>query len=110
MYFERRIADPSETRESVRIALGAYQLFGTMRNLSQQGCMVESPNADVEVGDGCDVFLAHDYSVSGRIAWQLGEALGISFVHPVPESLVREFALDDWPQRAVLKRVGQRRG
>ncbi|QZD91023.1 PilZ domain-containing protein [Qipengyuania aurantiaca] len=110
MNIERRIAERSSTRESVRIALGAYQLFGTMRNLSQQGCMVESPNAEVEVGDRCDVFLAPDYSVGGRIAWQLGDALGISFVHPVPESLVREFALDDWPQRAIMKRIGQGRG
>lgn len=102
---ERRNTDRSATRGSVRLELGGISHFGTMRNLSQAGCMIESPGLVAEIGERCEVTLMPGYSTSGRVAWQLGDAVGISFLIPVPSALVRELALDDWTMRSE-KRSG----
>lgn len=100
MYTERRNEDRRESKESVRFELGGQLHFGTMRNLSQAGCMIESPGIEAEIGARCEIRLIPGYVASGRIAWQLGEAIGISFHLPIPIGLVREYSLDDWPMRA----------
>ena len=98
---ERRYTPRSETRQSVRFDLGGRLCFGTMRNLSQSGCMIESPGIDVEIGSRCEIRLVPGYVANGRIAWQLGDSIGISFHLPIPVALVREYALDDWAMRAA---------
>ncbi|MBX7539436.1 PilZ domain-containing protein [Qipengyuania sphaerica] len=108
MLEDRRLGHRSETRESIRFELRGALRFGTMRNLSQLGCMLESPALDVEVGERCEVRLMAGYVVSGRVAWQLGDAIGISFHLPIPSSLVRDFALDDWSLRAANGQAGGR--
>ena len=100
MYTERRNEDRRDSKESVRFELGGQLHFGTMRNLSQAGCMIESPGIEAEIGARCEIRLIPGYVASGRIAWQLGEAIGISFHLPIPIGLVREYSLDDWPMRA----------
>ncbi|MBX7528038.1 PilZ domain-containing protein [Qipengyuania vesicularis] len=100
MYTERRNEDRRDSKESVRFELCGQLHFGTMRNLSQAGCMIESPGIEAEIGARCEIRLIPGYVASGRIAWQLGEAIGISFHLPIPIGLVREYSLDDWPMRA----------
>ena len=97
---ERRHSERAVTRGSVRFELRGVSYFGTMRNLSQAGCMIESANLAAEIGERCEVTLLPGYSASGRVAWQLGDAVGISFPIPVPSALVSELALDDWSMRA----------
>ena len=106
---ERRNTERLATRGSVRFELGGVSHFGTMRNLSQTGCMIESPGLAAEIGERCEVTLMAGYSASGRVAWQLGEAVGISFLIPAPTALVRELALDDWTMRSE-KRSGAASG
>ena len=105
MNSERRNTERLTTRGSVRFELGGISHFGAMRNLSQAGCMIESPSLAAEIGERCEVTLMPGYSASGRVAWQLGDAVGISFLIPVPLALVRELALDDWTMRSE-KRSG----
>lgn len=100
MNVERRNKERLTTRGSVRFDLGGISHFGTMRNLSQTGCMIESPSLAAEIGERCEVALMPGYSTSGRVAWQLGDSVGISFLIPVPAALVRELALDDWTMRS----------
>ena len=97
---ERRNTERLTTHGSVRFELGGIAHFGTMRNLSQAGCMIESPNLATEIGERCEVTLMPGYSISARIAWQLGDAVGITFLRPVPAALVRELGLDDWRMRS----------
>ncbi|MBX7458545.1 PilZ domain-containing protein [Qipengyuania sp. 1NDH17] len=104
MSIERRNTERMTTRGSVRFELGGISHFGTMRNLSQAGCMIESPNLAAEIGERCEVTLLPGYSASGRVAWQLGEAVGISFLIPVPSALVSELAMDDWSMRSDKRR------
>ena len=108
MLEDRRSELRKDTQESVRFELGGILHFGNMRNLSQLGCMIESPNLSAEIGARCEIRLMPGYIASGRVAWQLGEALGISFHLPIPSALVREFALDDWPVRAANRASGAR--
>lgn len=103
MHTERRNEDRQSTRGSVRFEMSGQARFGIMRNLSQFGCMIESGGVLAEVGERCEIALLPGYVVSGRVAWQLGEALGISFHQPILPSLVREYALDDWPMRTENK-------
>lgn len=100
MNSERRAWQRSATREIVRFELAGLACAGTMRNLSQLGCMIEAVGLSAEIGVRCEVSLLPGYTASGRVAWQLGEAVGISFHQPIPLGLVREFALDDWPLRS----------
>lgn len=102
---ERRNTERLTTRGSVRFELGGVSHFGIIRNLTQTGCMIESHALAAEIGERCEVTLMPGYSASGRVAWQLGEAVGISFLIPVPTALVRELALDDWTMRSE-KRSG----
>ena len=109
MSAERRDAERLTTRGSVRFEIGGISHFGTMRNLSQTGCMIESPDLSAEIGARCEVSLLSGYSASGRVAWLLGESVGISFLLPVPAALVRELALNDWTMRSE-KRSGAANG
>ncbi len=43
--------------------------------------------------------LQPEFSASGRIAWQLGGAVGIAFHQLVPIGIVQSYALDDWMLR-----------
>ncbi|WP_083800366.1 PilZ domain-containing protein [Erythrobacter sp. SD-21] len=105
MNTDRRSRERSDTSETVRVEIGGRDIFGTMRNLSQMGCMVETLYGAADLGERCEVSLIPGYSVSGRIAWQLGRAMGIAFSHPVPLALVQEIALDDWPMRVQARTV-----
>lgn len=100
MTVERRESERLTARGSVRLAVGGISYFGTLRNLSQAGCMIESADFPTEIGARCEVYLLPGYAASGRVAWQLGEAVGISFIVTVPNALVRELALDDWSMRS----------
>lgn len=103
MEVERRNKQRVTTQGSVRFEIDGIAHFGTMRNLSQTGCMIETPEFVAEIGQRCEVALLPGYSASGRVAWQLGEAVGISFLSPVPQILVRELALDDWGMRSEMR-------
>ncbi len=83
----------------VRIAVGGVWCPCAIRNLSSSGCMVEATRLSVAVGATIELVLAPDCVVSGEIAWQLGESIGIFFPEPIPEHLVRHYALDDWMLR-----------
>ncbi len=107
MNTDRRSAERRTTRGSVRVEIQGHNFFGTMRNLSQAGCMIEAAQLAAKVGARCEVTLLPGYSASGRIAWQLGEAIGISFLMPIPAALVRELALDDWSMRSEHRAGGK---
>lgn len=107
---DRRKQERSATRESVRFELAGVLHFGTMRNLSRHGCMIESPALEAAIGQRCEIRLLPGYVVSGRIAWQLGDGIGISFHLPIPSALVREFSLDDWAMRSAARQVGHQAG
>lgn len=93
---DRRQEARYSTSDKVRITIGGIEAEGAMRNLSQAGCMIECGDLEAEVGQMCEIDLRPGFAASGRIAWQLGNALGISFHQPVPKGIVRDYALDDW--------------
>ena len=95
----RRTEERTDTRASVRFDIGGVLRFGTVRNLSRGGCMIESSQIDSEVGTRCAVRLGPSRIVNGRVAWMLGQAMGVTFDLPIPDALVRRYALDDWPCR-----------
>ena len=96
---ERRKSERYPTRDMVRIVIGGVETEAAMRNLSQAGCMVECGEMEVSVGQICELDLHPGFPASGRVAWQLGEAMGISFHQPVPKGIVSGYALDDWHLR-----------
>lgn len=93
------------TRGHVEFEASGLTHSGAMRNLSQLGCMIEAPMLEAFVGDRISVDLLPDLAASGRIAWRLGDAVGISFDAPVPTQIVKEFALDDWSLRSKAARL-----
>ena len=93
---DRRRAMRCPSRYSVHVVIDGLQLEAPLRNLSEAGCMLELGAAEVDVGSLCSVVLRPDFPVSGRIAWRLGDAAGIAFHQPVPQGIVRDYALDDW--------------
>ena len=107
MNTERRDAERLAARGNIRLEMGGISYLAVIRNLSQTGCMVEAAGLPESVGLRCEVPLMPGYKASGRIAWQLGEAIGISFMMPIPEGLVRDYALDDWTMRRVNRQQGR---
>lgn len=97
---DRRKETRSPTRETVRATIAGADTVCTMRNLSQSGCMIEGETLPGEIGAAVTIHLMIDLAVSGEVAWQLGESMGVFFLQPIPLSVVRSFALDDWPLRA----------
>jgi hypothetical protein len=87
--------------DKVRLTITGVQTKAIMRNLSQAGCMLECSEVEVEIGQFCEIDLRPEFPASGRIAWALGNALGISFHQPVPIGIVRDYALDDWALRRM---------
>lgn len=96
---DRRHEARSPTQDTIAFEVGGRSFTATMRNLSQAGCMIECPEIEAEIGQFCEVVLQPDFPCSGRIAWQLGGALGIAFHQPVPVGIVRTYALEDWSLR-----------
>ena len=96
---ERRSGPRVATEEGVAIETGGFTGLATIRNLSQAGCMIECAGFEASIGDHCELALYPGFPASGRIVWQLGEAIGISFFQPVPIGIVLEYALDDWRLR-----------
>ena len=37
---------------------------------------------------------------AGEVAWQLGESIGIFFLEPISQRVVRHYAMDDWMLRS----------
>ena len=106
MNTERRDSERLAAQGNVHLDLGGISYMVVMRNLSQTGCMVEATDLPASVGMRCDIGLMPGYKATGRIAWQLGEAVGISFMVSIPAALVRDYALDDWPMRSVNRHQG----
>ena len=96
---DRRTEARSPTHDTVAFEVGGQTFDAKMRNLSQSGCMIECSDAEAEIGQFCEIVLRPEFPASGRIAWQLGAALGIAFHQPVPIGIVRNYALDDWMLR-----------
>ena len=101
---DRRKEYRSPTRETICATIAGADTVCTMRNLSQSGCMIEGNALPGEIGAAVTVQLMTDLAVSGEVAWQLGESMGIFFLQPIPLSVVRRFALDDWPLRSDWNR------
>ena len=97
---DRRKDNRSPTRKTIRATIAGVDTLCTMRNLSQSGCIIEGGALPGDIGAPVTIQLMTDLSVSGEVAWQLGESMGIFFLQPIPLSVVRSFALDDWPLRA----------
>ncbi|MDG5751881.1 PilZ domain-containing protein [Qipengyuania sp. XHP0211] len=97
---DRRKKDRSQTREAIRATIAGTDTVCTMRNLSQSGCMIEGDALPGNVGAPVTIQLTADLVVSGEVAWQLGQSMGVFFFRPIPLSTVRSFALDDWPLRS----------
>ena len=102
---DRRHEARSPTLDAVTFEVGGRSFTATMRNLSQAGCMIECGEVEADIGQFCEIALRPDFPASGRIAWQLGGAFGISFHQPVPVGIVRTYALDNW----ALRRASDRR-
>ena len=97
---DRRKEDRSRTRETVRATIAGVDTLCIMRNLSQSGCMIEGGALPGDIGAPVTVQLTADLAVSGEVAWQVGESMGVFFLQPIPLSVVRGFALDDWSLRS----------
>lgn len=97
---DRRKEDRSLTRETIHATIAGTDTICAMRNLSQSGCMIEGDALPGEIGSAVTIQLLTDLAVCGEVAWQLGESMGIFFLEPIPLSVVRGFALDDWPLRS----------
>ncbi len=103
---DRRKDNRSPPRETVRATIAGVDTLCTMRNLSQSGCMIEGGALPGDIGAPVTIELMPDLAVSGEVAWQLGQSMGIFFFQPIPLSTVRSFALDDWPLRAAWNMPG----
>ncbi|QIK77705.1 PilZ domain-containing protein [Sphingomonas piscis] len=63
------------------IELGATSIPVKLRNLSEQGALIEGPRLPLE---GSDVlFRRNELEVAGRIAWVSGKQAGIAFAAPL---------------------------
>lgn len=93
---ERRSEARRATQDNVRVRIGTRTVRCRMRNLSRSGCMIESSLVLVEVGTPLAVVLGPEVVAEGEVAWQLGENFGVMFASPVPDSVVEEYAIDDW--------------
>lgn len=71
-----------------------------MVNLSPSGCLIESRHLSAEIGTPVEIMFMPGYTATGEIAWQLGESIGVFFVHPIHPNIVRHFGLDDWMLRS----------
>ncbi|MEZ5680695.1 MAG: PilZ domain-containing protein [Erythrobacter sp.] len=94
---ERRQESRKTTQDTVRVNLGGRSLRCRMLNLSASGCMIECDDAITEVGAHFEVLLGPGVMAQGRVAWQLGESVGVLFHAPIPETIVREYAIEGWP-------------
>ncbi len=99
---DRRADRRRRTRDEVPIAIGASLLRCTIRNLSPTGCLVECRGLPAEIGAPVLLTLMDDLHVMGEIAWQMGDSSGIRFHRPIAASVVRWYALDDWPLRPPM--------
>ncbi len=97
---ERRGEDRSGTLDDLRITIGGHGLRCAMRNLSPSGCMVECQDIVAEVGTRVEVVLLPGQVAAGEVAWQLGESIGIFFLEPISQRVVRHYAMDDWMLRS----------
>ena len=97
---DRRRQSRAAASGNVRIVVDGETSWCAIRNLSSSGCMVEAATCPSRVGSDVELVLLPNYRVTGQVAWQLGESTGIFFPQPIPEFLVRHFALDDWLLRS----------
>ena len=66
---------------SATVELGSASFQVKLRNLSEQGALIEGKDLPLE---GCEViFKRNDLSVPGRIAWVNGAQAGIAFSSPL---------------------------
>ena len=93
---ERRVETRVESNRQVILTSSGAFLHGQMVNLSSAGCLIDCPSCSLELGQQVDIGLAVDMLVSGRVAWRLGNSVGIKFHEPIAGDLVRSTALDEW--------------
>lgn len=74
-------------------------------NLSTGGCMLES-SAAVAVGDAVSVALEGFETATGKVAWQAGQCVGVSFALPVHEAIVRHIGFT--PQATAFEEQAPR--
>ena len=66
---------------SAALELGGSSIPVKLRNLSEQGALIEGKNLPLE---GCEVqFKRNDLSVAGRVAWVNESQAGIAFHEPL---------------------------
>jgi hypothetical protein len=77
-----RRAQRSNVLLSATIEFGSASLAVKLRNLSEQGALIEGKNLPVE---GSEVtFKRNDLSVAGHVAWVSDTQAGIAFCRPLP--------------------------
>ena len=82
-----------KTRRSNVLMTATLELSGAalsvkLRNLSQDGALVEGDRLPVE--GSAVVFRRNDFAVSGRVAWVKGGRAGVTFARPLsPETVLR---------------------
>ncbi|MFA6031513.1 MAG: PilZ domain-containing protein [Myxococcota bacterium] len=97
---ERRRKQRSSTRMTVIVTVAGASLPCEMRNLSQSGCLIACDPVLAEVGAPVAISLMRGLAVTGEVAWQMGESVGVFFREPIPLAVVRHYALDDWMLKA----------
>ena len=96
---DRRSENRNLTQTSVNITVDGVGLRCSMRNLSPSGCMIECLDIVADIGKPVTITLLPGYVAQGQVAWQLGQSIGVFFLEPVPQHVVRHYALDDWMLR-----------
>ena len=97
---DRRDEQRSQTQDNLRVTIGGTGLRCAMRNLSLSGCMIEFRDLIADVGTPVEVVLLPGQVAAGEVAWQLGESIGIFFLEPISQRVVRHYAMDDWMLRS----------
>ena len=76
----------------VRMRIGDRSVLCRMRDISQTGCMVESPAFALSLGTRVEFDLGLGVLIEGEIAWQLGEHFGVYFDTNLPDQMLEKFS------------------
>ena len=92
---EKRGKERIATDDAILFSIDDVVMRGTMRNITQDGCMIDGCSVEAESGQKVEVTLIEGIVAHGEIVWAKGERIGVTFYHPVDEVAVKYFQLDD---------------
>lgn len=92
---EKRGKERVATDDAVLFSIDDVVMRGTMRNITQDGCMIDGCSVEAAPGQRVEVTLIEGIVANGEVTWTKGERIGVKFYQPVDEVAVKYFQLGD---------------